>query len=179
VTHPASDAGGAGDTPDTEAFDAILADAQSPYYVVTTAVEGERAGCLVGYASQCSIEPPRFATWLSKVNRTYRVAGAARTLVVHLLRDGDDDVAELFGGETGDEVDKFSRVEWEPGPDGCPVVARLDWFAGTIVDRLDTGDHVAFLLAPFGGEVRRAAPSQQLPDAGVDDIEAGHPVPDD
>jgi len=163
---------------ETEAFQAILADAQSPYYVVTTAVEGEQAGCLIGYASQCSIEPPRFAAWLSKVNLTYRVARTAETLVIHLLREGDDDLAELFGGETGDEVDKFSSVEWKPGPDGCPVVVRLDWFAGSIVDRVDTGDHVAFVLAPFGGEVRSDS-SEQLPDSALDGVEAGHPVADD
>jgi hypothetical protein len=28
----------------------------------------------------------------------------------------DGELAELFGGETGDEVDKFDRCEWRPGP---------------------------------------------------------------
>ncbi len=119
-----------------------------PSYVVTAADGGDRAGCLVGFATQCSIDPPRFGVWLSKLNRTYRVAQTSRTLVVHLLRDGDGDLAERFGGETGDEVDKFAGIDWSPGPDGCPVIERLDWFAGSIVDRLDTGDHVAFVLAP-------------------------------
>jgi flavin reductase (DIM6/NTAB) family NADH-FMN oxidoreductase RutF len=161
----------------TEAFEAIMTGIQTPFYVVTTAAGGEQAGCLVGYASRCSIDPPRFTAWLSKLNHTYRVARSARTVVVHLLRTGDDDLAERFGGETGDEIDKFEGVDWRPGPDRCPVVARLDWFAGTIVERLDTGDHVAFVLAPFDGRCARAS-TGPLPDSAVTDIDAGHPVPD-
>jgi flavin reductase (DIM6/NTAB) family NADH-FMN oxidoreductase RutF len=160
---------------DAEAFEGIMAGVELPSYVVTTAADGERAGCLVGFATRCSIDPPRFGVWLSKLNHTYRVAAAASTLVVHLLRDGDHDLAERFGGETGDDFDKFADVDWRPGPDDCPVIQRLDWFAGAIVDRVDTGDHVAFVVAPRGGRcVRSAGP---LPGAAIGDIEPGHPIP--
>ena len=114
---------------------------------------------------------------MSKENRTYRIALSAATLVVHLLRQGDQDLAHLFGGETGDEVDKFEDVEWRAGPDGCPVLARCDWFAGSIVERVDTGDHVAFLLAPQGGECKRSG-TRQLGMQEIGDIEAGHPIPE-
>jgi flavin reductase (DIM6/NTAB) family NADH-FMN oxidoreductase RutF len=162
---------------DTEAFETIMAGLDLPSYVVTTAAGGERAGCLVGFATRCSIDPPRFGVWLSKLNRTYRVAQAGTTLVVHLLREGDGDLARRFGGDTGDEVDKFADIEWQPGPDRCPVIQRLDWFAGSVVDRVDTGDHVAFVVAPWGGQCRRSA-ARQLSGAEVGDIEAGHPVPE-
>ena len=159
----------------TEAFEALMSDIEQPSYVVTAADGPDRAGCLVGFATQCSIDPPRFGVWLSKLNHTYRVARSSRALVVHLLRDGDGDLARRFGGETGDEVDKFADLDWSPGPEGCPVVERLDWFVGSIVDQLDTGDHVAFVLAPWGGRRRRSA--EQLPESELGDIEAGHPVP--
>ncbi len=161
---------------DTQAFETIMAGIDLPSYVVTTAAGGERAGCLVGFATRCSIDPPRFGVWLSKLNRTYRLAQAGNTLVVHPLRDGDGDLARRFGGDTGDEVDKFTDIEWRPGPDGCPVIQRLDWFAGSIVDRVDTGDHVAFVVAPRGGRCRRSV-TRQLPGSEVGDIEAGHPIP--
>jgi hypothetical protein len=57
------------------------------------------------------------------------------------------------------------------------VVAGLDWFAGSIVDQLDTGDHVGFVLAPFGGRHQRS--SRPLTESELGDLEAGHPVPDD
>ena len=164
---------GAGDP--TEAFAAIMSDGDPPSYVVTVADGDERDGCLVGFATQCSIDPPRFGVWLSKLNRTYRVARTSRTLVVHLLRDGDADLATRFGGETGDEVDKFAEIDWSVGPDGCPVVERLDWFAGSVVEQVDTGDHVAFVLSPWGGRCRRSGP--QLSESQLGDLEAGHPIP--
>jgi flavin reductase (DIM6/NTAB) family NADH-FMN oxidoreductase RutF len=121
--------------------------------IVTAAARGERAGCLVGFASQVSIRPPRFLVCLSVKNRTYRVAVGAHALVVHFVTADATAFAELFGGETGDEVDKFARCEWRPGPDGAPVVSGLEnWFAGRVLDRLDFGDHCGFLLEPIEAE---------------------------
>lgn len=162
---------------ETQAFEAIVADVDSPVYVVTTAVGTELGGCLVGFASQCSIEPPRFGVFLSKLNHTYGLAQAAATLVVHLLRDGDGELARHFGAETGDKVDKCADIEWRAGPDGCPVITRCDWFAGSVVDRIDTGDHVAFVLAPWGGDCMRPG-IRQLGYGQISDIEAGHPIPE-
>jgi flavin reductase (DIM6/NTAB) family NADH-FMN oxidoreductase RutF len=162
---------------DIEAFETIMGALDTPSYVVTTAADGAMAGCLVGFATRCSIEPPRFGVWLSKVNRTYRIAAEASMLVVHLLRSGDTDLARWFGGETGDDIDKFADLDWQPGPDGCPVIQRLDWFAGSILDRVDTGDHVAFVVAPLTGQVRRTG-AEQLQPTQLGDIEAGHPVSD-
>ena len=162
---------------DAQAFDAIVADLDGPAYVVTTAVGAEHDGCLVGFASQCSIDPPRFGACLSKENRTYRIALSAATLVVHLLRQGDQDLAHLFGAHTGDEIDKFEDIEWRPGPDGCPVLARCDWFAGSIIERVDTGDHVAFVVAPHEGQCERSG-TRQLGMHEIGDIEAGHPIPE-
>ena len=39
------------------AFDRLMADADPAMIVLTTAAAGERAGCLVGFHSQISIEP--------------------------------------------------------------------------------------------------------------------------
>src|SRR4051812_45302563 len=110
---------------DRAAFDDLVAAFDGALVVVTTAAGDERAGCVVGFHCQSSIDPPHYAVWLSKANRTYRVALLADHLAVHALGQGDRDVAELFGGETGDEVDKFSRCEWSPGPDGVPLLTRL------------------------------------------------------
>ena len=155
-------------------FETIMATIDNPSYLVTSATRDEIAGCYVGFASQCSIDPPRFAVWLSKLNHTYRVACDSDTLVVHVLHTSDTDLARWFAATTGDEVDKFAGVAWHAGPDGCPVVDGLDWFAGSVVDRVDTGDHVAFVLAPGDGRCARdAEASLSAEDLGP--IRAGHP----
>ena len=82
------------------------------------------------------------------------------------------DLAELFGGETGDEIDKLARCEWTAGPhdlpilDGCP-----SWFAGSILSRHDLGDHEGYLLDPIAA---RYEPGELLYFQDVKDIEPGH-----
>jgi flavin reductase (DIM6/NTAB) family NADH-FMN oxidoreductase RutF len=141
-------------TPDprrpAETVHELVAEFDYPMFIVTACANGERAGCLVGFATQCSISPPRFLVCLSDKNRTFRVARRAEVLVVHLVPDHARDLAELFGSLTGDDVDKFARCAWSPGPDGTPVLNDCgNWFAGRILDRMSAGDHCAFLLEPI------------------------------
>jgi flavin reductase (DIM6/NTAB) family NADH-FMN oxidoreductase RutF len=143
-----------------------------PLYVVTTAADGERSGCLIGFATQCSIRPPRFLACLSKKNHTYELALRAGTLAVHRIEKDRKALAELFGGETGDEVDKFAQVAWHEAH-GVPVLQDCaSWFAGTILERIDLGDHMGFLLDPV--DARPAAGAGQLTYQQARDIEAGH-----
>ena len=128
----------------------LVRDLDYPMFIVTATNGTERAGCLVGFATQCSIHPPRFLVCLSDKNRTHRVATGADVLVVHLVPEEADALARLFGEQTGDEVDKFARCAWHDGPGGTPVLDECgNWFAGRILERVDAGDHRAFLLDPF------------------------------
>ncbi len=140
----------------SEPFEKLVALLNYPMFVVTTRSDGDRAGCLVGFASQTSIHPPRFLVGLSKRNRTFRVAAEATHLAVHVFDRRHLDVVELFGSETGDETDKFARCSWHAGPEQMPILDdAAAWFVGKIVDRVTLGDHVGHLLAPVDG--RRAA----------------------
>lgn len=133
-------------------FDALVAAADAPTYVVTVATESERAGCVVGFASQVSIEPRRFLVCLSELNYTYRVAADATHVAVHLVDSGARALAQLFGAETGDDVDKFTWCRWHHGPGGVVVLDEaVAWFSGRILERHDFGDHVGLLLEPLGG----------------------------
>lgn len=119
-------------------------------FILTLANGEQRAGCLAGFASQVSIHPPRFLACVSVKNRTYRVGQGVDTVVVHMVSRDALELAELFGGETGDEVDKFARAEWRPGPGGAPVLSALpNWFGGRVLERIELGDHVGLLLEPL------------------------------
>ncbi|MEV6099061.1 flavin reductase family protein [Nocardia sp. NPDC051981] len=131
------------------AFDLTVAAADAPVWIVTTLADGHRAGCLVGFTTQVSIEPRRFLVCLSKRNHTYRVAARAGHLAVHLLSHESLALAHLFGSETGLELDKFEHCDWQEGPHALPILtATAGWFVGEILDHADFGDHVGFLLAP-------------------------------
>jgi flavin reductase (DIM6/NTAB) family NADH-FMN oxidoreductase RutF len=144
-----------------------------PMVLVTVAVDGERSGCLVGFHSQCSVDPVRYAVFLSKNNRTYRLAERADHLGVHFLAADQRGLAELFGGRTTDDVDKLAHVDHHLGAGGTPLVdATASRFVGRVLERLDCGDHVGFVLAPAHAEGDHGF--TQLGFQDVIDIEPGH-----
>jgi flavin reductase (DIM6/NTAB) family NADH-FMN oxidoreductase RutF len=138
-----------------ETFQQLVAQLDYPMFIATVAAGGERSGCLIGFATQSSIHPPRFLAGISDKNRTYRVAREADTMAIHLVPEDASELAELFGGETGDEIDKFERCDWHEGPGGVPLVDGCpNRFVGRIVERVDFGDHVGMVLEPFLAEVQ-------------------------
>ncbi len=160
---------------DRTVFDRLIESTDPAMLIVTAADPRRRAGCLVGFSAQVSIVPERHMVMLSKENHTFAVAQESPVLVVHVLREGDHDLAERFGGTTGDQIDKFDGLELIDGPGGVPVIAGLDWFAGRVLRQFDCGDHVGFLLAPHDGSAVRADEAP-LVMRDAEDIEPGHPA---
>jgi flavin reductase (DIM6/NTAB) family NADH-FMN oxidoreductase RutF len=160
-----------------EAFERIAATVTTPMVIVTVRAGDQMDGCLVGFSTQCSIDPTRYLVCLSKANRTYAISRRATTLVVHVLHDDDHDfeLARLFGEETAYETDKLTECQWREGPDGVPVLLGCDWFGARIVSRTDLGDHVGFLLDVHGGEATRTD-EPYLGFTAVRDLDAGNPA---
>lgn len=159
--------------PDTS-FDDFVDMLDYPMFVVTVQSDGQTGGCLVGFATQASIDPPAFLVGLSTSNRTTSIARTATHLAVHLLPREQLKLAELFGGETGDAVDKFQQCEWHVGPEGSPILdSALAWFVGEIIGRFDMGDHVGHLLAPVSGGTAGAV-SRPVFFRDVKDLDPGH-----
>jgi flavin reductase (DIM6/NTAB) family NADH-FMN oxidoreductase RutF len=155
-------------------FDQLVGELDYPMYIATTSAAGGNAGCLVGFASQVSINPARFLVCLSEQNHTTTVAAKASHLAVHLVRAGDHELAELFGEQTGDRIDKFTRCRWSIGPHGVPVLDdAAAWFVGRIEERFDFGDHVGHLLVPEEVELRRPF-GPLLSFADVREFDPGH-----
>jgi flavin reductase (DIM6/NTAB) family NADH-FMN oxidoreductase RutF len=158
----------------SSAFDRVIAGADAPMWIVTTVADGRRAGCLVGFATQASIAPRRFVACLSKENHTYRVACEARHLAVHLAGAESVALAQLFGAETGSEMDKFEHCDWREGPHGLPILAAADgWFTAEILRRDDFGDHVGFLLRPTAAQ-EPTPEAAALRYRAVAELAAGH-----
>ena len=159
---------------DPEAFDAIMARVDPPLVVVTTTNGRERAGCVVGFHAQSGIDPHSLSVWLSKANHTFRVGTTADLFAVHFLTIADRETAELFGTTTGDEVDKFERCGWQPGPDEVPLLdACPNRVVGRKVALLDTGDdHVCLVLHPVEASHAGEFTPLRVSDAGG--LDAGH-----
>jgi flavin reductase (DIM6/NTAB) family NADH-FMN oxidoreductase RutF len=157
------------------AYDHLVAQCDPAMVIVTVAVADARAGCLVGFHTQASIEPRRHLVLASRANHSYELLAMAPYVAVHLLGDHQRDLAELFGGETGDAIDKFAVCSWHEGPHGQPILAGVPgWFVGAVEARWPAGDHDALLVDPVAAEMGIAASPLRLGVAGA--IEPGHPV---
>ncbi|WP_286151414.1 MULTISPECIES: flavin reductase family protein [unclassified Mycobacterium] len=130
-------------------FAGLMSQLDQPMYVVTVQGADGLSGCLVGFASQFSIDPPLFLVGLSEQNHTWRVSHGASHLAVHVIPRAKGELVRLFGEETGDCVDKFAECSWRTGPHGAPILQDASaWFVGEIATRIKLGDHIGHVLVP-------------------------------
>jgi flavin reductase (DIM6/NTAB) family NADH-FMN oxidoreductase RutF len=133
-----------------ESFDDLMGMLDYPLFVVTTAAEGEPAGCLVSLATQISVQPPSFVVSLTQKSHTAEVASRSGYLAVHTLPQRQQALAQLFGTLSGHQVNKFDRCSWRTGPHGMPILDEtLGCFVARTVSRSDIADRVVYLLEPI------------------------------
>jgi flavin reductase (DIM6/NTAB) family NADH-FMN oxidoreductase RutF len=157
-----------------ESFDQLVDLLDNTMFVVTTEADLEPSGCLVGFATQASIHPPRFLAGISRANHTCRVAARSDYLAVHVVQRRHIELARLFGGETGDQVNKFDLCSWHTGPEGMPILDdAAAWFVGKTLERIDLGDHIGYLLQPVAGAVPEVF-GDLVSSTDVADITPGH-----
>lgn len=127
-----------------DAFTQLMAAADPAMVVVTTAADGEQAGCLVGFHAQSSISAAHYCLWLSKANHTYRVGLRATHFAIHFLTAEDLDLAKRFGTLSGEDEDKFSGLEISIDESGVPLLEACPH--RMLVERLtlldDSGEHM-------------------------------------
>ncbi len=157
-------------------FSSLMAGLDTALIVVTAAMGEERAGCLVGFHSQSSIEPARYCVWLSKANHTYRVATRASHLGIHFLTSDDLELARRFGTLTGDDTDKFAGLRTERSAGDTPVL--LDCPHRLIVRRTalldEGGDHVCVVTEVTQAQTTGGLVPFRL--AQASDLNPGHGV---
>jgi flavin reductase (DIM6/NTAB) family NADH-FMN oxidoreductase RutF len=155
---------------------AIFERVDYPLSVVTArSPTGEINGCLPGFITLCSIDPPNFLVCVSKANHTLGIAQRSTGLGLHLLGEHQADLARLFGQETGDVLDKFASVDWRLGSTGAPLlVDTAVSVEGDVLGHFTVGrDHEAFMMRA----VRAVAGGRRgiLTYRGAPSFEPGHP----
>ena len=159
---------------DLDRFHREMAALDGPMIVVTAAAGARRAGCLVGFHTQVSIDPARYLVCLSVNNHTYGIAKESTHLGVHFLGAEQRPLAERFGTRCSDRFDKFAGLDVQVGAGGVPVLVDCaHWFVAEIDGTLPVGDHVAFGLVPVASA---GAPDRRplLGFQGVKDLDAAH-----
>ena len=157
-----------------DTFGSIMQSLDARMIVVTAAAGAERAGCLVGFHAQSSIDPQRYTVWLSKANHTYRVALRSTHVGVHFLTADDVSLATRFGTLSGDDIDKFAGLGVRVADGGVPLLAESPhWMLLRRTALLDEGgDHVC--VAGQAVAARTDGAFQPLRLSHVSHLTAGH-----
>ena len=137
-------------TDPTAVFNELMGRIDHPMVVVTTAAGHARAGCLVGFHSQCGMEPPLYAIWLSKANHTYRIGALADTFAVHFLGPDDRAAGRAVRHHLRRRQRQVRAVRLGARPRRRAAARRVEnRFVGRRTALVDPGsDHVCVVLSP-------------------------------
>jgi len=137
-------------------FRDAMAELPAGVTVVTTwSRSGDPAGATVSAASSLSLQPPLFLVCLADTSDTQRAIADTGSFLVHVLGDGQQEVAQCFATKLRE---KFSLVSWRRGladlPQiaGCPVLLACD-----AAELIPAGDHVIIIGAIRDIEVDRTS----------------------
>ncbi len=102
-------------------------------------LDGTPAGSTLSAVTSLSLEPPMMLACFQRGSRTLSALDIGRGFLIHVLADGQEQVAKVFAGKG----DKFSNVTWSEGLLGLP---ELPHCAAVIAceseAHLPGGDHV-------------------------------------
>ena len=113
---------------------------------VVTSVDGEGRPCgLTATAfSSVSLDPPLCLVCIDREAGTYEPMKQSRKFAVNILRDGQEELSNLYASRSDD---KFAGNHWKEGEaTGCPVFpGALAWAECEVVDIHEAGDHDIFI----------------------------------
>lgn len=125
---------------EADRFRATMRNHPAGAVVITASVEGRPVGLTATSFTSVSLSPPLVSFYAADSSSTWPALRRADEFGVHLLSEGQADVAARFASKG---VDRFAApTAWQPGPSAVPL---LDGAAAHLVrSRFDTrliGDH--------------------------------------
>jgi len=128
-------------------------------YLVTSRDEEHLNGQVVNTVIQVTSDPPRVAVIINKKNLTHEFICKSKVFAVSVLEQS----APLtffgpFGFKSGRDTNKFSKVQYETGVTGCPLIKdhSLSVLEAEVFDQIDLGSHTIFVGEVVNSEVLRA-----------------------
>jgi flavin reductase (DIM6/NTAB) family NADH-FMN oxidoreductase RutF/rubredoxin len=128
-------------------------------YMISSKDEKRISGYIANTAFQVTAEPPQIAISCHKDNTSAGVIERSKVFSISVLeKDTDAGLIGLFGYQSGNEEEKFDRVNYKIGETGAPVILThsLAYFECEVVDKVDVGSHFLFIGAVKQGELLEA-----------------------
>ncbi|MCA2211906.1 flavin reductase family protein [Jidongwangia harbinensis] len=123
---------------------------QASTVTVVTAPGDRPAGFTATSFTSVSLHPPIVSFCLNRDSSSWPTVARADHVAVHLLADGQQDLARRFATSG---IDRFAGpTAWRPGPHDVPLLdGTLAWLLCRVIDRVATGDHAVVLAEPEFG----------------------------
>jgi flavin reductase (DIM6/NTAB) family NADH-FMN oxidoreductase RutF len=129
-----------------------------PYgmYVMTASADGIPVASTLTWLSQCSFHPPLVMMGVQSNSRMHEAVEKSGKLAVHLLSEGQAEIARRFFRPPAAEDGMLHGLDWQPGPaTGAPILAELPaWFEAKVTDRVARGDHTVYVAEVVGAGAR-------------------------
>lgn len=117
-------------------------------YLIATESEGIKAGYIGNTAFQVTSEPPQIAISSNKKNSTTKKILKSKKFTLSVLaQEASTSLIGEFGFMSGDETDKFEKVETITAKTGAPIIldSAVAWFDCKVVDSIDVGSHILII----------------------------------
>ena len=118
-------------------------------YLVSSKKGEVVSGFVANTVFQVTSSPPEIAISCHKENSSARVIEESGIFSVSILeKDTDAGLIGLFGYHTGNEDEKFERVDYRIGVTGAPVILThtIDYFECEVTNKFDLGSHNLFKI---------------------------------
>ena len=111
--------------------------------VTTHDSDGNPLGFTANSFTSVSLDPPVVLVCLANTSRSYTAFAEASGFAVNVLSEAQKEVSNTFARPV---VDRFSVVDWRPGPYGSPVFAGVSaWFDCSMFNTVEAGDHLILM----------------------------------
>lgn len=117
-------------------------------YIVTAADGEQKNGMIVNTVFQVTAEPARVAISVNKESLTHElIAKTGRFAAMPLEQQTPMIFIGTFGFRTGRTFNKFEKVPYKAGQNGCPIVLEhtLSFMEVTVQQTVDVGTHTLFI----------------------------------
>ena len=123
-------------------------------YIVGVAHDGRRNAFTSAWITQVSFDPLLLMLSINPEHYSYPLLTGARGFAVTILQEGQLDLVEHFGLQSGRDTDKLAGQPWRESAGGFPVLTTGVAWVDCVVDAQHfAGDHVLVLARVTGGEL--------------------------
>lgn len=117
-------------------------------YLISSKHDEQISGYIANTAFQVTAEPPQVAISCHKENISAKVIEESGVFSISVLeKETDAGLIGLFGYQSGNEDEKFERVNYKLGKTGAPIILThaVAYFECKVVDKFDVGSHYLFI----------------------------------